>query len=71
MQILHQLDVACEDLWIEALTFYQRGQVLARDPVEELLDLIHAKRVILLPQFQALAELLVSTVVLNVRLELE
>ena len=70
MQILHQLDVACEDLFIEALTFYQRGQVLARDPLEELLDLIHAKRVIFLPQLQALSELLVSIVVLNVLLKL-
>ena len=51
MQILHQLDVACEDLRREALTFYQRGQVLARDPLEELLDLLYAMRVILLPQF--------------------
>ena len=51
MQILHQLDVACEDLRREALTFYQRGQVLARDPLEELLNLLDALCVILLPQF--------------------
>ena len=69
MHILHQLDVACEDLRLEALTFYQRSQVFARDPLEELPNLVYALRVILLPQLQELAELLVSTV-LNVRLEL-
>ena len=70
MQILHQLDVAREDLRLEALTFYQRGQVFARDPLEELPNLLHALRIILLPQLQELAELLMSTV-LDVRLELQ
>ena len=51
VQILHQLNIAREDLWLEALTFHQVLQVLARNILEQILCLFYTLSVVVFAKF--------------------